>query len=379
FDIASDPNDVKVGYTIDYAARGLQANQLALGGYFNGIQSAGSSPKFATLMTTAFSAPDVPSLQGFYTGLTPAGALAPSASALVNNLDFSNALLGCNNGSSLASAGCTWGTFGETHGSQMASFGGIGFAQSMSGVSAGYEHAMSGRTLMGGALRYDTGSLSADGNQSLSGNAYTLGLVAKQLVGTNDAISANVIGGAANYASLRTPGLAGATAATGNETTTYVGAHVRAEREVHTGTMTMRPFVDLGMTRVNASALNETGADVLDAKVAAHGETFTTAQSGISLEGLWHSAAMTLQPSLDFSVTQLLGNAQSSTLATLAGAPSGVAPFVLANTFDRTRFSLVPSIRIFEKNNIDLRLSGGYQFSDSWHSFGADAQISKHL
>jgi hypothetical protein len=232
---------------------------------------------------------------------------------------------------------------------------------------------------VGAGLRYDTGSLSSAAGQSLTGNGYELGLSAKRLVGARDALSASLLAGAATYASQRTPGLPGSSLATGNESTNYVAAHLRAERSFDRASMTIEPYVDLGATRVNTGTFSELGAGVLDTSVAAHGETYTTLQSGVSFATLWRSAALSLQPALDFSITQFVGNAASSTWAQLAGAPAATAPFALRNAFGRTRFNLTPSLRIFEKNNLDLRLGGAYGFSNTEHAFSANVQLSKRL
>ncbi|HEY0797739.1 MAG TPA: hypothetical protein VGD50_01245, partial [Candidatus Baltobacteraceae bacterium] len=43
FALSSDPNDLALNYTVNYAPQGLHENELALGDYFNRIQSAGST------------------------------------------------------------------------------------------------------------------------------------------------------------------------------------------------------------------------------------------------------------------------------------------------------------------------------------------------
>ena len=71
------------------------------------------------------------------------------------------------------------------------------------------------------------------------------------------------------------------TSARGNLRSTFVAAHLRAERSIEHGTTTLRPFVDVGATRSGTGARDETGAGVLDTHVAAHGQTFTTLASGV--------------------------------------------------------------------------------------------------
>ncbi len=118
---------------------------------------------------------------------------------------------------------------------------------------------------------------------------------------------------------------------------------------------------------------------MLDAHVAAHGQTFTTLTSGVSLQTIAHSGSTTLRPSLDLSVRRLLGNPQSSTSATLEGAPANVAPFAVSDLVDRTVVDIAPSVQITSKNKLDLKIGAEYGFSARTHTFGAYVQIGKRL
>jgi hypothetical protein len=386
FNLGYDAHDVQLDYTIDYAPRTgglLNADDVAFGNYLGRIQSAGGSHNLTPLVSTVFTLPTVSMLQSFYTRLSPSGTAALATSALAANDTFSSAMLSCRSGGSLAErdGNCSWGSLDAVHGSQSATFGGVGYGQNMAGVSAGYQRSIgNGRTLVGAALRYDNGSLDTAGAQSLTGDEFEAGLVAKRLVGEQGLVSASVAAGTGSYASTRTPSFPTAmTSARGNLRSTFVAAHLRAERSIEHGTTTLRPFVDVGATRIGTGALDETGAGVLDTHVAAHGQTFTTLASGVALETVKHLGTTTLRPSLDLSVRRLLGNAQSSTSATLEGAPASVAPFAVSNLIDRTVMDVAPSLQITSKNKLDLRVGADYGFSSRTHSFGAYVQIGKRL
>lgn len=386
FNLGYDAHDVQLDYTIDYAPRTgglLDTNDVAFGNYIGRIQSAGGSRNLLPLVSTVFTLPTVSELQAFYGRLSPSGTAALATAALSANDAFSNAMLGCRGGGSLGerAGNCSWGSLDAVHGSQSATFGGVGYAQSMSGISAGYQRSIGdGRSLFGAALRYDTGSLDTAGAQSLTGDELEAGLVAKRLVGSQGLVSASLAAGTGSYASTRTPSFPTATtSARGNLRSSFVAAHLRAERSIEHGTTTVRPFVDVGATRVGAGALDETGAGVLDAHVAAHGQTFTTLSSGVSLQTLAHSGSTTLRPSLDLSVRRLLGNPESSTSATLEGAPANVAPFAVSNLVDRTVVNVAPSLQITSKNKLDLKVGAEYGFSARTHTFGAYIQIGKRL
>lgn len=380
-----DANDLQLGYTIDFAPRAkgaLGANDVAFGEYVNRIQNAGSTTTLQPLAAGAFAQPSLGALQRYYAQATPSGTLAASPAALQTNLDFSGAMLGCRNGDRLASnESCSWGALGSQHAEQKGAYGSVGYAQSMSGVSSGFQRAIrDGRTLVGAALRYDTGALDAIAGQQLKGDAINVGVLAKRLIGRDGSVSASIVAGSANYASTRTPPVGGVHAtAHGNQHTSYVGAHLRAERAIERGATTLTPFVDVGATRVNAGALDETGAGALDVRVGAHSETFATMQTGVSLATVRHAGSTTLRPALELSVTELVGNARSATSAALDGAPTGVAPFVLTNTLDRTRFNLGPSLSISQKNKLDVKVGGAYQFSGASHNLAGYVQIGKKI
>ena len=139
------------------------------------------------------------------------------------------------------------------------------------------------------------------------------------------------------------------------------------------------PYVDLGLTSVNVGALDESGAGAFDENVAAHRELFPTIASGLRYERIVRRGANAFHFTLDASVTQLLGNAQATTTAALAGAPAGVAPFTLSNAMDHTYFGLAPSLEVTHNDRFGIRLSATDNFSAGTHSLGTYVQFTTKL
>ena len=382
-----DASSLQLDYTIDYAPRTgqtLGTNDVAFGSYLGRIQTAGSTPSLAPVMTMAFALPDLPSLQKYYARLDPSGTLAASSNALQTNLDFSSAMLGCKNGDGnhlVSNTNCSWGSLGAESGNQKAGFGSVGYSQSMTGVSTGFQRTIgNGSTLVGAALQYHSGALDADAGQALTGDTVDVGILAKHRIDAKDYVSASIVGGTENFESTRSLDVAsGMTTATGNQRTTYVGAHLRAERAIDLGSTSITPYVDLGATHVGTSALDDSGAGALDVHVAPHAELYTTAQTGVSLSMVKQWASTTLRPAIDLSATELIGNAQSGTTASLDGSPAGVAPFALSNNLDRTRFNIGPSISISRGNKLDVKIGGTYDVSAGAHDFSGYVQIGTKI
>ena len=387
FSLAYQPDDVLLDYDINYAPTTgdvLNHNDLAFGDYVGRIQTAGSTPKLASFMSTVFAIPTVADLKGFYDRFSPDTSVALSSAALLSNMQFSDAMLNCHADNSFTqqSGGCNWGTIGTQNSGQTASSSSDGFAQSALDFAAGFEHKIgNGLTSIGAAVHYANGSLSdSDAATTLTGGTLSAGFSASHVLNDGVVLSADLFGGDGHYESGRTVGYpAVTTQATGTQELSFIGTHLRADRYFGNSINSVTPYLDLGLTQVNVGELDESGAGIFDENVAAHHDVLPTVAFGARFEKQFHRKATQFRLALDASATQLLGNAQSLTTATLAGAPAGVTPFVLTNTMDRTYFGLTPSLEITHNDKLGVRISGSYNFSASTHSLGTYVQFTTKL
>jgi hypothetical protein len=81
-----------------------------------------------------------------------------------------------------------------------------------------------------------------------------------------------------------------------------------------------------------------------------------------------------LNASLDLSVTRLLGSAQTTSAASLGGAPSGVAPYALSDAIERTYFKVAPALRLFGSERVNMSLGGSYTVGTGSRAYGGYVQ-----
>ena len=324
------------------------------------------------MISTIFAQRDAASLKNVYSTLVPTAGVALAGSTLSSNLAFSNQLLGCRaEGGATATHNCTWGLLGvANNGSQHESFDSAGYSQSGSTFAVGGQRLLgNGATLLAGGIQYGRHTLSGTFGQRLSGNAFAAGLALKFALARDTTIAAALTAGSSNYTSTRSlASVAGAQTATGDQGGSFAAAHLRADRQLHSGDIRIDPFIDAGVTRFRSGELVEREAGPYDVTVAPHQETFVTVQSGVSLQAVKPLGRTLLAAGLDLSLTQVVGNAHGTTTATLAGAPAGIAPFLIRSRVNRTTLNMAPSLELFQKNGLDVKVGAKVQLSSGYQS-----------
>jgi hypothetical protein len=382
FNLGYLPNALQLNYDVNYAptiGHMLNANDLAFGNYIGAIQTAGSTPKMASFMSDVFAVPTIPKLKTFYDRFTAGASVALGSSALLTNLQFSDEMLRCHtNGIVTQSGNCNWARLGAESSHESASFSSVGYGRSENGFAFGFEHRIGdGGTSVGAAIHYTKGSLFAgDSATSLTGNGLEAGITASRMRHDGILLSADLLAGEGHYNSARQIGYPSiVTTASGSQAISYIGTHLRAEKRFGGTLRAVTPFLDAGLTHVNVGSLFENGAGTLNENVAAYHAMYPTISSGVRLEDSGRFHGSMLHGTLDFSVTQFVGSPQSATTATLAGAPSGVAPFQVTNTLDRTLFGIAPALDIARGSKTNIRIGASYNFSRHTHSGGAYVEV----
>jgi len=357
---------------VNYAPRTdgvLSSNELAFGDYLGRVQSAGGTPHLAQFVSSVFAVPNVRALQRVYAGAMPAiSPLTLSSVTLLDNLDFSDSLARCHAVSE--DGGCSWNTIGGSSRAQSASLDSVGFSRSGFGASGGWQRPIPNTDLvLGVAARVTRDALSSPGESlSFEGNGGAAGVFLKYRGAEGTDLSADVLAGGASYAPSQQ---LGGNSTTGSEYVAYAGTHLRAEQNLAEGSI--KPFVDLGATWVYGSGFDES-ANAVDANLAAHSEVYPTVQGGVSLEANRPFAGALLNASLDLSVTRLLGSAQTTSAASLGGAPSGVAPYALSDAIERTYFKVAPALRLFGSERVNMSLGGSYTVGTGSRAYGGYVQ-----
>jgi hypothetical protein len=325
-------------------------------------------------MSDVFAVPTIPKLKTFYDRFTPGASVALGSSALLGNLQFSNEMLRCHSDGIVTQSGnCSWARLGTESSHESGTFSSVGYGRSANGFAYGFEHRIGNGTSLGAAIHYTKSSLfDSDAATSLTGNGLEAGITASRMRHDGILLSADFLGGEGHYNSARQIGYPSiVTTASGSQAISYIGTHLRAEKRFGGNLRAVTPFFDAGLTRVNVGALFESGAGTMNENVAPYHAMYPTISSGVRLEDskLFHGSM--LHGTLDLSLTQLVGNPQTMTTATLQSAPAGIAPFAVTNRLDRTQFNVGPAIDITRGTKTNIRIGASYSFSKHTHTGGA--------
>ncbi|HET7814145.1 MAG TPA: autotransporter outer membrane beta-barrel domain-containing protein [Candidatus Baltobacteraceae bacterium] len=375
-------NALQLNYDINYApqsGRVLSSNDLSFGNYIGAIQTAGGTPELSRFMTDVFTVPTVPKLKTLYDRFTPGASTALGSSAFLSTMQFSDEILGCHSDGIVSTDGnCNWARLGSEASHESATFSSVGYGRNAYGFATGFEHRTGANTSIGAAIHYSKGSLfDGESGSSLSGDSLEVGVSASRVRHDGIVISSDLLAGRGRYDSVRQIGYPSLiTTATASQPVSYIGAHLRAERRFGGQLKAVTPFLEAGATSVNAGAIFEHGAGNFNEHVLGYHAIYPTIGAGVRLEDSKRFGSTTLHGALDFAVTQLVGNPQTSTSATLQGARAGIAPFGVSNTLDRTFLRIGPSLELTRRNNASVRIGASYNVSRHTNSGGAYIELT---
>jgi hypothetical protein len=251
-----------------------------------------------------------------------------------------------------------------------------------------------GRSAVGGALSFAFDNLYS-GSSSMWGPRVMVGADLKHQATTGFTYSGDLFGGVANYLTHRYIAFPSASVSTSSGTTGYgsvatpsestqggnniafVGGSFRVDKDLYFRRgLHVKPYVSLNETYLTTGINNESGAGALDLVGATRGDVYMTLEPGVELGGLFTSRNGQLRPHVDIWTTQFIGRNLASFTAGLAGAPPYLQlPF--SSAIDRTTVNVAPSLDISGYGGLDLRFSGGFQFSSHLHSGSFSINLSQ--
>jgi hypothetical protein len=377
---------------VNFSPPTLSGNTSEFGEYIAKLQAAGSSPALAGTVAQLFNAPNAKAVSALYRELSPTSFGPMEASTLIGTLGFSQSMLGCKSPESgfgsLAKGGCTWGSLGSSQLTQSETNDAVGYSEYSQGVSYGFQNPINRKQnwLLGGAFSYDDDNLYAD-SASMWGSRFSLGVLSKLEANDGVTYSADVSLGSGNYQTRRSiifPSSTVSTSAgtsgygsfttpnstpTGGAYVSFFGETLRADKDfrLHDG-FVLTPYVAVNETRMSMTPTNEAGAGPNGIFSVYQGNSYLTLQPGFELGGTFNSNSWQFRPHVDVYATQFIGSNLTNLNAGLEGAPSTFAPFTFTNTMDRTMFNVSPTVDLGGKNGFDLRVGGGYEFSNHMHS-----------
>ncbi len=373
--------DLVVAVATDFAPRGLNHNQHALGLQVNAIQLAGGSAAFAPLVEALVGVPDLDGLKTAYDRLSPAPYANQAVTATSSSLRFNQAMLSCRVRDGeyrfVAEGQCYWlralgrqttrDRTGET----------AGFDEDAGEVSLGAQMPVGGPWFIGAAMSQEWSSLESDAAAKSTGERTQFGAMLKAVVG-NATASLGLTAGSGAYDSRRSldPILPGVTAS-GRQRVNFAGAHLRLGYAFDRGSWYVRPLVDVGATWAGLDAFQESGAGGAGLAVQSQNETYGTVQPAVEVGGEVAMAnGVLVRPFAILGATRVFSGDNPRITAQFQGAPVGVAPFTVNGEMDRTFADVTVGVDLLAKDGMDVRLVYAGQFASDTRTNAVAVKLS---
>jgi hypothetical protein len=372
--------DLQLTWTINFSPHfgpdgdSLGYSRSMFGNYLSTIQTAGSNAAFGALVQSIFAIPDGPTLANLYSHLSP-GSLAPiEFTTLTSSEQFAGKMMSCG----YIASSCEWGSLDSFALNQSVTANTVGVASLGAGFNYGSEQAIGHGYSLGAGIQYEDHSMTLNGGvASASGDLLQGGMFLAHRTAHGTSMSFGMTYGWEDDTTTRQVLYPGPTAVSlGRLESSIIGTHLRLTHEYDRSTTAFTPYIDLGATRINLMDDPEHGsAGFLTANITGHGDTFTAAQTGITIDPRAGIGNTGFAPSLRLGMIQYLGNPQTTITGTLLGAPVGVPQFNLPSQFDRSAFDIAPSLSLNARpGQMNVRLSGDYHVSG--RSQGLTASIN---
>jgi len=135
-------------------------------------------------------------------------------------------------------------------------------------------------------------------------------------------------------------------------------------------------MIDAGVTYVNLGSFNETGAGPANLLVQSHSEAYFTVQPALEIGAEFTKANGTLiRPFVKAGLSQFVGDSTPEITAIFQGAPTGVAPFMVAGDIDETFGEVTVGFDFLSVSGIVLRLNYEGRFSSNTEQHGGSLKI----
>lgn len=372
--------DVVLGVTIDFAARGLNDNQLAIANNLNAVLNAGSGG-LGSVINGLLNVASLGAYQFALDQLSPQIYLHNQLTTLFSGLGFANALMSCKvaNGANafIAEGQCVWAQVNARSLRREETSSSIGFKEEAEQVSGGAQLAIAPDWHLGIALGYEHSSTGSATAAHASGDRAQGGVALKYTSGPM-LLAAALSGGQGWYDTLRPMSFGGFSAvATSSSDVAYLGGKLRAAYLLDRGDWYLKPLVDLNVVRLRQGAVTETGAGAASLLVASSDKTWLSVSPALELGTQWSIAqAMSMRPYARIGAT-LFDDSKVGAIAGFAGAPTGIARFSTSTAIDRAVADISVGTEIFAGNNSALRLGYDGQFgaTTSQQTFGGRASF----
>lgn len=366
-----DANDVVLGYDVNFAPAGMNANETAIARYVNNAQSAGGSASLAPVVAALFDLPDVHSLAVAYDHLSPEPYLAIRNGTVFSNLEFSDEMHSCGGGDGsnrfIHEGECDWLQVTDGTLRQEATSDYMGFKRQSTSLSGGAQRAVGdGSWHAGLGFSYDQSTLDVDGLASTTGDQGQVGVILKKEVEAT-LLAADLSVAHGNYSTNRYVGVPSpGVTATSSQQVTFIAGHVRLAHAYEQQTnWYVKPMLDLGVAHGWFPGFQENGAGGANLNVLSHDETYVDLMPALEIgDEIKAGNGTLLRPYAKLGITQFVSGASPEISASFQGAPAGAAPFTVQGQMDSTYADVDVGLNILYANGAVLRAGYVGKFSD---------------
>ncbi|MDB5735473.1 MAG: Outer rane autotransporter barrel [Alphaproteobacteria bacterium] len=337
----ANPTDAVVTLAVNFAPTGAatNANDTAIGNYFNALQLAGSSAALAPTIQAVFALPDVQSLHNFYQTLSPAPFLAGQYAIAQTGSNLTDSMLSCHPQWGAAwrfteETECSWLRFSPRSTRIEHTAAGMGSNSRGVDITAGHQFLLDDETFrLGLAGSFSSNDSSVENYAATHGQSFAGGAVLKALFNPVE-VALAVSGGEATTHTNRF--VAPGTVAASQQHDKFINERARVSLQVFgEDDYYARPFAELNTTQLFLGGFKETGAGALDLISASRNHQSGTAGAGIEFGGeIALSDMAVIRPFAGYEFKRTVWGRTLDITAALEGAPAGVAPFTVSTSPD---------------------------------------------
>lgn len=375
------PNEIALGYNIDFTPTGLNHNQTKMADYVSAIQQAGGTEEFAPIAARLVSMPDVAALGGAYDRLSPEPLLVTATTAVKADLRFSDALHSCRVREGefrfVSEGECSWFRLVDSKLDQDHTNTSLGFTRRTRTLAAGVQKRVNQNWNAGFGFSVDTSTLHVASNTRSKGNQYALGVIAKRNEGAA-AFTASINLAYGAYDTTRLADAVGPVIANSDQGVGLASAHARWSLDYEQENVWyLRPMFDAGVTHVYHGAFDEQGAGAANLSAKSGWDTLVSLQPGLEFGREFTTAGGTLiRPYGRIGLTYFASGTTTGNTASLQGAPVGTAPFTVESKMDKTYADLTLGLDVLRVNGMVFRIGYTGQFSEHSEDHSSSLKVA---
>lgn len=315
--------------------------------------------------------------------LHPEPYLAPVQSTLLAGLGFTESLMSCPTlaqsdvNAFIADGQCAWARTGARQLDYDRTTENIGFRDTAWGGSAGVQFALAPGWFGSVALGYDNSRIQIDDRASASGDLLHIGAGIKYLHG-NWLISAALAGGHASYDVTRSAVMPGVNT-DGHLSLNFLSGRLRAAYVFGGEGNYVKPMIDIDLTGIRRSGVQESGAGAVGLAVQAQTNVFLSVAPAIELGGRYVLVGNTvLQPFLRGGV-RIFREDNLKATASFIGSPADAPAYTVTMPLDQWMAEMAAGVELLSSDRFDARLSYEGRFGENLTQHGGSVKLRAKL